>query len=105
MKRAALNELLPDDFQGQYSNRMIQRSGTSPIPRTLAAIVGGAPTHMSRQIAANVSAGVHNARTLLGTLPIERLVEELNRSGPDHTNAFPSLAAILADEQLSGRLR
>jgi hypothetical protein len=55
---------------------------------------------MSQQVAANVSVGVHNARTLSGTLPIERLVEELNRFGPDHMNS-----SILADEQLSGRLR
>jgi hypothetical protein len=32
-------------------------------------------------------------------------VEELNRIGPDHMNAFTSLAAILADEQLFGRHR
>jgi hypothetical protein len=89
MKRAALNGLLPYDFEAQYSNRMIQSSGTPPIPRTVAAIVGGAPTHMSRQVAANVSVGIHNARTLPGTLPIERLVEELNRFGPDPMNAFP----------------
>src|ERR671912_2856305 len=49
MKRAALNGLLPYDFGGQYSNRMIQRSNTPPIPRTVTAIVGGPPTHMSRQ--------------------------------------------------------
>jgi hypothetical protein len=60
---------------------------------------------MSRQVAANVSVGPHNIRTLPGTLPIERLVEELNRIGPDHMNAFTSLAAILADEQLFGRRR
>src|SRR5918993_667975 len=40
---------LPDDFGGQYSNRMIQRSNTPPIPRTVTAIVGSPPTHMSRQ--------------------------------------------------------
>ena len=60
---------------------------------------------MSRQVAANVSVGPHNILTLPGTLPIERLVEELNRIGPDHMNAFTSLAAILTDEQLFGRLR
>jgi hypothetical protein len=60
---------------------------------------------MSRQVAANVSVGPHNIRTLPGTLPIERLVEELNRIGSDHMNAFTSLAAILTDEQLFGRLR
>jgi phenylacetate-CoA ligase len=76
------------------------------LPRQrVAAIVGGAPTHMSRQVASSVSVGIHNVRTLPGTLPVERLVEELNYFGPDHMNAFPSLAAILADEQLAGRLR
>jgi hypothetical protein len=65
---------------------MIRRSNALPIPRTVAAIVGGAPTHMSRQVAANISVGIHNVRTLPGTLLIERLVEELNRFGPDHMN-------------------
>jgi hypothetical protein len=32
---------LPADFQGQYSNLIIQRNSTRPIPRTVAAIVGG----------------------------------------------------------------
>jgi len=77
--------------------------GLSPrLPRRrVAAIVGGAPTHMSWQVAANVSVGVHNVRTL----PVKRLVEELNRFRPDHMSAFPSLAVMLADEQLTGRLR
>ena len=76
------------------------------LPRQrVAAIVGGAPTHMSRQVAANVAVGIHNVRTLPGTLRVERLVEKLNRFGPDHMNAFPSLAVILAEEQLAGRLR
>jgi phenylacetate-CoA ligase len=83
---------------------MIQSSGTPPIPRTVAAIVGGGSDAHDRQVAANVSVGIHNARTLPGTLPIERLVEELNRFGPNHMNAFPSVAAILADVQISGRL-
>ncbi len=56
---------------------------------------------MSWQVAANVSVGVHNVRTL----PVKRLVEELNRFRPDHMSAFPSLAVMLADEQLTGRLR
>ena len=76
------------------------------LPRwRVAAIVGGAPTHMSRQIAANVSLGVHNVRAFPGTMPVDQLVQELNRFGPDQISTFPSLAVLLADEQLAGRLR
>ncbi|MDQ4128927.1 MAG: hypothetical protein M3151_13440 [Actinomycetota bacterium] len=71
----------------------------------VAAIVGAAPTHMSRQISDSVAVGVHRLLTLPVTLPVERLVEERNRFRPDFMNAYPSAAVRLAEEQLAGRLR
>ena len=76
------------------------------IPRVkIAAIGGAAPTHMTRQISATVGIGLHRVRDLAVTLPLERLVEELNEFQPDFINAYPSLAVRLADEQRAGRLR
>jgi phenylacetate-CoA ligase len=47
-----------------------------------------------------------NTRTrLYPSLARERLVEALNAFRPDVLNAYPSIAALLADEQLAGRLR
>lgn len=70
------------------------------------AVVGGAaPSHMSRQGSATLGVGVHRFLGLLLTLPIERMVDELNRFQPEYVNAYPSIAMRLAEEQLAGRLR
>lgn len=81
--------------------------GTRPrVPRRrLAAVVGGAPTHMSRRVAASVDVGLHRILPLSVTQPVPDLVEALNAFKPDFVNAFPSIACVLADEQLAGRLR
>ena len=39
------------------------------------------------------------------TLPLAQLVEELNRFQPHFLNVYPSIAVLLAEEQLAGRLR
>lgn len=83
-------------------------SGIRPrLPRRLriAAIVGASPTHMSRQVSACVSVGIHRLLGLSVTQPVEQLVEELNRFQPDFVATYPSMATRLAEEQVSGRLR
>jgi phenylacetate-CoA ligase len=81
--------------------------GVKPrLPRLKVAFIGGgAPTHMSRRGAALLSVGVHRVLSLPVTMPIPRLVEALNEFQPDYMNSYPSVAALLADEQLAGRLR
>jgi phenylacetate-coenzyme A ligase PaaK-like adenylate-forming protein len=68
-------------------------------------ISGASPTHMSWQGSATISVGIHRVLGLPVTLPIERLVEELNRFKPEFMNVYPSAAMALAEEQLAGRLR
>jgi len=83
-------------------------AGVRPrLPRRLriAAIIGTSPTHMSRQISASVSVGIHRVLTLSVTQPVEQLVESLNRFQPDFVAAYPSAVTRLAEEQLAGRLR
>ena len=77
------------------------------LPRRLrvAAVIGASPTHMSRQIAASVSVGIHCVIGLSVTQPVGQLVETLNRFQPDFLAAYPSIATRLAEEQLAGRLR
>ncbi|MGH3145366.1 MAG: hypothetical protein ACRDTR_06140, partial [Rubrobacter sp.] len=55
------------------------------LPRRLriAAIIGASPTHMTRQISASIAVGLHRVLTLPVTLPVERLVDELNRFEPE----------------------
>jgi phenylacetate-coenzyme A ligase PaaK-like adenylate-forming protein len=83
-------------------------AGVAPrLPRRLriAAIGGGAPTHMTRRVAATIAVGIHRVLSLTATMPLERLVAELNAFRPDFLNVYPSLAVLLAYEQEAGRLR
>jgi phenylacetate-CoA ligase len=87
--------------------RYTEWAGTKPrLPRLRIAAIGGAsPTHMTQRIAASVDVGLHRLLALPVTLPLPRLVEELNEFAPTHMNAYPSIASLLAEEQLAGRLR
>jgi phenylacetate-coenzyme A ligase PaaK-like adenylate-forming protein len=76
------------------------------LPRRfrMALIGGAAPSHMTRQGSATLGVGVHRFLGLPLTLPIERIVETLNRFQPEYLNAYPSVAMHLAEEQVAGRL-
>jgi phenylacetate-coenzyme A ligase PaaK-like adenylate-forming protein len=49
--------------------------------------------------------GIHRLCALAATQPLEELVEKLNSFRPQFMNTYPSTGALLAEEQLSGRLR
>jgi phenylacetate-CoA ligase len=88
--------------------RYVAMVGVRPrLPRRLriAAVVGASPTHMTRQISASASIGVHRVLTLSVTRPVEQLVEDLNRFQPQFMATYPSMATRFAEEQLAGRLR
>jgi phenylacetate-coenzyme A ligase PaaK-like adenylate-forming protein len=76
------------------------------LPRLRVAAIG-APTlaGMTQRIAKSVDIGLHRVLRLAVTDPLPRVVEALNAFGPEVLNAYPSIAGLLADEQLSGRLR
>jgi phenylacetate-CoA ligase len=89
-----------------YWFRHAAMTGKEPgLPRRrLAFVGGGAPTHMSRRIGA--AAGTLYTMLGLGvTMPLPRLVEALNAFRPELMLVYPSVGALLADEQLGGRLR
>jgi phenylacetate-coenzyme A ligase PaaK-like adenylate-forming protein len=76
------------------------------FPRLRLAVLGGAsPSHATRRLAATVDFGLHKLLSLPVTLPLARLVDELNAFQPQFLNSFPSIAVLLAEEQLAGRLR
>jgi len=76
------------------------------LPRLRLALIGGSsPTHMSRRGAQSLDVGIHRVLPLATTQPLGELVESLNDFRPDHINAYPSTAGLLAEEQLAGRLR
>jgi phenylacetate-coenzyme A ligase PaaK-like adenylate-forming protein len=60
---------------------------------------------MTRRVARAVDVGLHRVLSLPVTLPLERLVEELNAFQPQFMNVYPSIAVLLAEAQLTGRLR
>lgn len=64
------------------------------------------PRHASSQVAlACARLGLARPLPLPVTLPMERIVAGLNEYRPDVLHAYGSYAALLADEQLAGRLR
>jgi phenylacetate-coenzyme A ligase PaaK-like adenylate-forming protein len=76
------------------------------LPRRLriAAVVSPTGTHMSRRVAQSLSVGVHRVLRLPVTTPIPELVDRLNAFRPQSLNGFPSIIALLAEEQRAGRL-
>ena len=87
--------------------RYSELSGIRPrLPRLrLAAIGAPSLASMTQKIALSADIGVHRVLRLSVTEPLPRLVEALNAFRPDALNAYASIAALLADEQLAGRLR
>ena len=75
------------------------------LPRLrLAIIAGGSPTHMSQRGTRSLDVGIHRLCALAATQPLES-VEKLNAFRPQFMNTYPSTGALLAEEQLAGRLR
>jgi phenylacetate-CoA ligase len=81
--------------------------GTRPrIPRLRwAALGGGSAAHMSRRGAQTMDVGLHRLLSLPVTLSVAEIVRALNRFQPDTLTVYPSMAVLLAAEQLAGRLR
>ncbi|HUR73822.1 MAG TPA: AMP-binding protein [Sporichthya sp.] len=76
------------------------------IPRQrLATIWAAGPAHMTARLAASFRTPAFRRLQLTALAPIPELVEQLNRFQPDWLSAYPTIAALLADEQLSDRLR
>jgi phenylacetate-CoA ligase len=79
--------------------------GLSPATR-LAGIGSPSPLHISNQAYAVLLGGQASpAPRLAVTTPLPEMVQALNAFQPEALNAYPSVAAALAEEQLQGRLR
>lgn len=62
------------------------------------------PMHVTQRIPESADVGLFKVLHLLATDPLPRLVEALNRFRPQVILPYPSVAALLADEQIAGRL-
>ena len=89
--------------------RMLHATGVTPAMR-VAAVGAPDPVHLSRQVFAALAAGRTAGQSasppeLSVTTPVPELVAALNAYQPDAVPTYASTAAILAEEQLAGRLR
>jgi phenylacetate-coenzyme A ligase PaaK-like adenylate-forming protein len=72
--------------------------------RRIASILAHGPAHMSARVPMSPRAPIYRRLRLAATMPIAGMVSALSAFRPDVLFAFPSNAALLADEQRSGRL-
>jgi len=80
--------------------------GISPLrPLRITAIGGSSPVHLSFRRAEAMDFGIHKVQRLVVTNPVEQLVADMNSFQPDYIHAYPSIATLLAEEQLEGRLK
>lgn len=79
--------------------------GLSPYKRMrIGSIGGGSPLNLSYRRALGMDFGLHKVRRLLVTSPLEQLVADFNTFQPQYMHAYPSMATLLAEEQLEGKL-
>ena len=83
----------------------IAETGPKLPRRRFAQIAPARGVHMSRRISATMDIGLQRSLILPATLPLGEIVERLNRYRPTTLGGFPSMLALLAGEQLAGRLR
>jgi phenylacetate-coenzyme A ligase PaaK-like adenylate-forming protein len=85
--------------------RAMAEAGVTPETR-LVGIGAPNPLHISRRLVDAIRAARGgDMPALYVTTPLAELVQELNEYGPDGIATYSSIAALLADEQLGGRLR
>src|SRR5262249_2162092 len=84
---------------------MIGVRPTFPTRKRLCAIGAPDAKHMTYRGAASMNVGLFNTLQLSATQTVPALVAELNRFQPHAPHAYPSAAAMLAEEQIEGRLR
>lgn len=72
--------------------------------RKMATVASISPWHMSSQVAATAKTWWTPSIRLPASDPLERIVQRLNEWQPDILIAYASMARILAEEQLAGRL-
>ncbi len=76
-----------------------------PYKRTKVSLIGaGSPNHLSYRAGAGIDVGFHRVQRLDVTSPFEEIVAAVDAFQPEYIKAYPSIAALLASEQLEGRL-
>jgi len=92
------------DLWVAVSLRLFARIGVRPDTR-LVAIGAPNPLHISRQLFAAFRSGRPGTPRVSVLTPLDELVDALNEYQPEAIIGYASMAALLAGEQLEGRLR
>ena len=71
----------------------------------IATVGATSPLHMTARFAMSIDLGVYALRQLDARTPLCDVVAALNEHRPEQLVAYPSMASLLALEQLEGRLR
>lgn len=82
--------------------------GISPLAlsyKKLASVGAGKPMHATTRLGQSMNLGIRNLMMLDATEPLEHIVAQLNDFRPDLLMGYASLIALLAEEQIAGRLR
>src|SRR4030095_9902398 len=82
-------------------------AGVTPrLPRRrVANVMAVHPLHMTARFGLTMDVGVHRVRRFDARRPVREIAAELNAFRPEALSGYPSMLALLADEQLAGRLR
>ncbi|MCP4327232.1 MAG: phenylacetate--CoA ligase family protein [Alphaproteobacteria bacterium] len=94
--------VLADTLRWQH---MISVSPRFPKRVRIATIGAHNPAHVSYRLSASGNFGLYKMLCLDATTAIATLVDDLNDFQPEVLLPYPSVAALLAQEQLLGRLR
>ncbi|NKB71305.1 MAG: phenylacetate--CoA ligase family protein [Candidatus Latescibacteria bacterium] len=81
----------------------VQKSTEKPYVR--ATVFAGSATHLSSATGQSLTSGLVSLHRFPITLPLEQIVEGLNRVQPDDLAGYPSALYLLAHEAQVGRLR
>ncbi|HET7204176.1 MAG TPA: AMP-binding protein [Steroidobacteraceae bacterium] len=78
---------------------------TPRLPRRrIAAVAATTPLHMTARMGRTIDVGVHAMLRLDAREPLERLAAQLDAFRPEVLVGYPSIVALLAEEQSAGRL-
>jgi phenylacetate-CoA ligase len=80
-------------------------TGRRPKPGLrIAVVTTSSPRHMTARLARTIDVGLMRVLRLDATTPLPELVARLERHRPDELHGYPSALALLAVEQIEGRL-
>ncbi|MDQ5986255.1 MAG: phenylacetate-CoA ligase [Syntrophus sp. SKADARSKE-3] len=85
--------------------RLKSFAGLKPAHRMRVSLIGsGSPHHLSSLAGSGIDFGFHAVQKLNVTMPIGEIVKALNEFQPEYIKTYSSIAGLLAQEQIDGKL-